>query len=55
MFALDFGAGCGAALSHGHCGHRRRLITLRGKVAKVVACDLGEVTLSDAAADETGL
>ena len=46
MAVLDFGAGRGAALTDGYCDHRKKLMTLRGKVAKVVACDIDEAVLS---------
>ena len=53
MVILDFGAGRGAALSCGAYGFKTRLMTLRGKVARVIACDVDEVVLENPGADET--
>ena len=53
MTVLDFGGGRGAALTEGDCNYRKRLMTLRGKVKKVIACDVDEVVLSNPGADET--
>ena len=53
MVILDFGAGRGAALSCGAYGFKKRLMTFRGKVARVVACDVDEVLLENSGADET--
>jgi len=52
MAVLDFGAGRGAALTDGDCDHKKKLMTLRGKVAKVVACDIDDAVLSNSGADE---
>ena len=53
MAVLDFGAGRGALLTDGYCDHKKKLMTLRRKVAKVVACDIDEAVLSNSGADET--
>jgi len=47
MAVLDFGAGRGALLTDGYCDHKKKLMTLRRKVAKVVACDIDEAVLSN--------
>jgi SAM-dependent methyltransferase len=52
MAVLDFGAGRGAVLADGSCDHKKKLVTLRGKVAKVIACDIDEAVLSNSGADE---
>ena len=46
MVAPDFGAGRGPVLADGYSDHKKKLMTLRGKVAKVVACDIDEAVLS---------
>ncbi len=53
MHVLAFGAGRGAALTDGDCDYKKKLMILRGKVAKVVACDIDETVLSNSGADET--
>jgi len=53
MVALDFGAGRGSVLADGYSDHKKKLMTLRGKVAKVVACDIDEAVLRNSGADET--
>ncbi len=53
MAVLDFGAGRGAALRDDPCFYRRGLRYLRGKVAKVVACDVDDAVLDNPGADET--
>lgn len=53
MTVLDFGGGRGAALTESDCDFKKRLMTLRGKVRKVVACDVDEAVLSNPGADET--
>jgi SAM-dependent methyltransferase len=53
MTVLDFGGGRGAALTDGDCAYKKQLMTLRGKVAKVIACDVDEAVLSNPGADET--
>ena len=52
MRVLDFGAGRGAALRDDPVGFRRELRTLKGKVARVVACDVDEAVLTNPGADE---
>ena len=53
MAVLDFGAGRGAALTGSAYGFKKRLMTLRGKVAKVIACDVDKVVLENPGADES--
>jgi SAM-dependent methyltransferase len=53
MQVLDFGAGRGAALHDDPVDFRRNLRTLKGKVARVVACDVDEAVLSNPGADQT--
>jgi len=53
MTVLDFGGGRGAALTEGDCVFKKRLMTFKGKVAKVIACDVDEAVLSNPGADET--
>lgn len=53
MTVLDFGAGRGAALTDGDCNYKKQLMTLRGKVTKVIACDVDDAVLSNPGADET--
>ncbi len=52
MTILDFGAGRGAALSDGECEYKKSLMTLKGKVAHVIACDIDEAVLGNPGADE---
>lgn len=52
MTVLDFGGGRGAALTDGDCTFRKQLMTLRGKVVKVIACDVDGAVLSNPGADE---
>lgn len=53
MTALDFGAGRGAALTDGDCAYKRSLMTLRGKVRRVIAADVDPVVSQNPGADET--
>ncbi len=53
MTLLDFGAGRGAGLHDDPAGFRRELRSFKGKVAKVVACDVDEAVLTNPGADET--
>ena len=53
MQVLEFGAGRGAGLQDDAVSFRRRLRNLRGKVARVVACDVDEAVLTHPGADET--
>jgi len=52
MTVLDFGAGRGAALTESECAYKKKLMTLKGKVAKVIACDVDEAVLHNPGADE---
>jgi len=52
MTVLDFGGGRGATLTDGDCDYKKNLMTLRGKVAKVIACDVDDAVLSNPGADE---
>ena len=51
MKVLDFGAGRGEALTDSGCGYKKRLMMLRGKVAEVIACDVGEAVLDNPGVD----
>ncbi len=53
MHVLDFGAGRGAALCHDPVVFRRELRSIKGKVARFVACDVDAVVLNHPDADET--
>ena len=53
MHVLDFGGGRGAALHDDTSGLRRDLRTLRGKCAKVVACDVDGAVMENPGADES--
>lgn len=52
MTVLDFGAGRGAGLQDDPSSFRKALRTIKGKVAKVVACDVDEAVLGNPGADE---
>ena len=52
MTVLDFGAGRGAALTDNQCSYKKRLMTLKGKVDKVIACDVDDAVLNNPGADE---
>lgn len=52
MAVLDFGAGRGAELMDGDSSYKKRLMTLKGKVAKVIACDVDEAVMDNPGADE---
>ena len=52
MTVLDFGGGRGAALTEGECAYRKSLMTLRGKVGKLIVCDVDDAVLSNPGADE---
>ncbi|EGV20675.1 class I SAM-dependent methyltransferase [Thiocapsa marina] len=52
MHVLDFGAGRGAALLDDPVAFRRDLRRFKGRVARVVACDVDEAVLSNPGADE---
>lgn len=52
MRVLDFGAGRGAGLQEDTCDFRRNLRVLRGKVERVIACDVDEAVLDNPGADE---
>ncbi len=52
MEVLDFGAGRGAALQMDTSPFRRSLRNLRGKAARVVACDVDEAVRQNPGADE---
>jgi len=52
MHVLDFGAGRGAGLQEDAAAFRKALRRLRGKVAKVTACDVDEAVLKNPGADE---
>jgi SAM-dependent methyltransferase len=53
MVVLDFGAGRGGALNDGTIAFKKELINLRGKVKKVIACDVDDAVLENPGADET--
>jgi SAM-dependent methyltransferase len=53
MTVLNFGAGRGAELLDETCTLRQQLRMLKGKVARVVACDIDKVVLENQGADET--
>lgn len=53
MTLLNFGAGRGAELLDETCTLRQQLRMLKGKVARVVACDIDKVVLENQGADET--
>lgn len=53
MTVLDFGAGRGAALTDDESSYKKRLMSLKGKVAKVIACDVDNAVLDNPGADET--
>lgn len=53
MTVLDFGAGRGAAITDSNIIYKKKLMTLRGKVAKVIACDVDEAVFDNPGADET--
>ncbi len=52
MHVLDFGAGRGGALRDDPVTFHRTLLNLKGKVARVVACDVDEAVLTNPGADE---
>lgn len=52
MVVLDFGAGRGAALTDGTIAFKKNLMSLRGKVMKVIACDVDDSVLENPGADE---
>src|SRR5215470_17917234 len=52
MTLLNFGAGRGAEFLDEICLFRQRLRMFKGKVAKVVACDIDEVVRENKGADE---
>lgn len=52
MTVLDFGGGRGATLTDGDCNYKKKLMTLKGKVRKVIACDVDEAVLQNPGADE---
>ena len=52
MNVLNFGAGRGAALTESECNYKKQLMTLRGKAAHVIACDIDDVVLNNPGADE---
>lgn len=52
MNVLDFGGGRGVTVIESPSDYKRRLMMLRGKVAKVTACDIDEAVLTNPAADE---
>lgn len=52
MHVLDFGAGRGAGLQDDLVSYRRGLRTLKGKVARMVACDVDEAVQANPEADE---
>lgn len=52
MTVLDFGAGRGAALTDSESLYKKRLMRLKGKVAKVVACDVDVAVKENPGADE---
>lgn len=52
MVVLDFGAGRGGALADGKIEFKKGLMSLRGKVNKVVACDVDDAVLENPGADE---
>lgn len=52
MTVLDFGAGRGAAITDSDIVYKKNLMKLRGKVAKVIACDVDEAVLDNPGADE---
>jgi SAM-dependent methyltransferase len=53
MVVLDFGAGRGSGLQNDSSSFRKDLRVLRGKVAKIVACDVDEAVLDNPGADQT--
>lgn len=55
MTVLDFGAGRGAWFEDDDCDYRKSLRNLRGKVSKIIACDLDPIVLENRAADEVFL
>ncbi len=52
MDVLDFGAGRAAWYDPGDTSYRARLRMIRGKVARVVACDVDDAVLDNATANE---
>lgn len=52
MTLLNFGAGRGAELLDETCAFRQQLRMLKGKVARVVACDIDKVVCENKGADE---
>ena len=52
MTVLDFGAGRGWWLEDDVCSYRQRLMNLKGKVARVIACDIDPAVLNNGSADE---
>ncbi len=53
MTVLDFGGGRGVTFIESASSYKQQLMMLRGKVAKVIACDVDEAVLINPAADET--
>jgi SAM-dependent methyltransferase len=52
MTLLNFGAGRGAEFNDETCAFRRQLRSFKGKVAKVVACDIDDAVYENEGADE---
>lgn len=55
MRVLDFGAGRGAWYFDDECSYRRQLRHLRGRVAKVVGCDIDDAILENQSVDSAVL
>lgn len=53
MTVLDFGAGRAAWYEVNSCLYRKQLRNIRGKVAKVVGCDVDEAVLQNQTVDES--
>lgn len=53
MVVLDFGAGRAAWFEDDKCLYRKSLRTIKGKVCKVIACDIDSVVLENRSVDET--
>lgn len=53
MTVLNFGAGRGVSLIESESEYKKELMTLKGKVKKVIACDVDKTVLHNPGADET--
>jgi len=53
MTVLDFGAGRGAKLTDDRSSYKKRLMSLKGQVAKVIGCDIDDTVLNNPGVDET--